>query len=343
MRKDKVLLSGIISLWIVLLVFTLLEFRQFSSIYVKRVADEQESYLSLMRYQMERNKEDNDEAWLKHLIHLFEKEYNTGSRNLGYVEKDDEIIFYHDASGTRSYQGEAITSLFSGNKKRVSDQSHLVSVKELGKSLVSQETIKHHGSVYNIGIIAQQDYLLSQVYLQPFKRHMLLYIGIGAVTIITFVYQITRKLKKKDEELAGWEITQKDNRKRIDRLLEDLKSAQGQHIEENIYGFLKKDSMEQLIKQLSDEQRKRSIMLVIHLNSDDKQAYLSTAAMLERMEVLKCVSCLWDEHNFICVLLNGNDQHAASFIRYFSLGYTSDMGRNLDELDIRVEHMRREI
>lgn len=297
-------------------------------------AREQKAYLNLLRVHVN-DTEQLDET----IIGIFNEEFDTNSRYFGFLFMDDELIYFRDDSSLKQAQ-DILSDSFDVSTM---DQGgyDMITLANGSRYLISMETLVQREHTYVVGILQEEMYILKRTQFLSYARHTVLFQVITSLAVFIFLIQLHRIAQRQAVEIEEWKDTQQQNRTLIERLLQDVRIAQKTHIENTTFGFLRKQQFARVLTSLDEEKQCKCQLIRIYVIPDDPLIRIHLAAILQRMDILKCVSCEWHPKEFCVLVLNVETSQIENILRYIITTYRRDYGGELEDLKLVTQALRR--
>lgn len=334
MRKGRSFLLATLFVLILMNGLCIMEIDRLRGYYLEDVAVRQEDYLHVVQTTLQAQS-DVRQA----LIEQFEIVYPTSNISYGVIAEDGEIIYYRNEQGV-----ESLSSMFLEENYEIIDtfskQSVHVQLQNGIRYIVSYQEISSNEHSYVYALMSSDDGALARTQSLSVFRHLYLFMGMSSIVILIIMFQLVRANSKKEEELKAWAKQEKVNQTTIENLSSDLRLVQKTRIEDTIFGLLVKEDFLDTIIKLNAQQLEQCKIIKIKLLRDEDLCKIYTAAILQRMEVLKCISCEWEKDTFTVLLLNGDPIQLEHLLRYFLETYQSQYHGNIEDVSIDTHNLR---
>lgn len=297
-------------------------------------AREQKAYLNLLREHVY-DTEQLDET----IIGIFNEEFDTNSRYFGFLFMDDELIYFRDDSSLKQAQ-DILSDSFDASTKDHGGYD-MITLANGSQYLISMETLVQREHTYVVGILQEEMYILKRTHFLSYARHTVLFQVITSLAVFIFLIQLHRIAQRQAVEIEEWKDTQQQNRTLIERLLQDVRIAQKTHIEDTTFGFLRKQQFARVLTSLDEEKQCKCQLIRIYVIPDDPLIRIHLTAILQRIDILKCVSCEWQPKEFCVLVLNVETSQIENILRYIITTYRRDYGGELEDLKLVTQAVRR--
>ncbi len=293
-----------------------------------RICKEKSEYLETMMYSGQKEPEQ--------IIAYIQDQYPTSASDYCFVAVDDKLIYIRDDNYTKGIDETDVDAYFeiSEHTPRLGEGMNACRVWLGGQAW---NVIRHEETTQNghltVGICINEAYQIAEGDFDLLFQHSMLYMALFSVAFIVSVVFLSHR--EKENEMMEQKLTQQleENRRLIGRLGERLEAQSGvDYQREN--GFCTKEVVEKVMEKLTPEQRSKSRKILIHMRERDPQAVVRYSVLLERMKVNKSVCCLWNDEEFLVLLLNTEETGASNFAKQLLLQY-QNMFQN-DARDIEI-------
>lgn len=327
--KYLIIMSVVLSiLCIGLLVFDVVQCRETN---MAKICDEKESYLQSM---VRSGDYDADS-----LITYIKEEYPTSASDYCFVADEGQLIFVRDDNMTKNLKETDVRAYFGIKDQRMEKLTGgavyqvLLSGKDWYIICHNEET---DAGMLMVGICVSKEYLVAGRDFDVLLQHSFLYMALFSIAFIVSIIFLSHR--EKENALMEQKLTAQltENRRLIERLGERLEAQSGMDYQrEN--GFCNKEVVAQVMGQLTPEQKERCYKVRITLENTEPQAYVRLSVLLERMKVNKSICCLWNEAEFLVILLNTDENGASNFIKQFLMEYQKMFRSDLKDVAISIE------
>ncbi|MBE5882323.1 MAG: hypothetical protein E7289_08475 [Lachnospiraceae bacterium] len=326
--KYLVVMSVVLSvLCMGLLVFDVLQCREAN---LQEICLEKESYLEAMAY--------SGNFAPEALIDYIKETYPTSASDYGFVAVDDEILFMRDDNYTKSLKETDTRAYFgiSEHSAKVEGSRNAYAVFLSGTPwyVIFHEEIVQDKEI-TVGICISREYLISQSDFDILLQHSVLYLALFSVAFVVSVFFLAHREKENENMENELKEQLVENRRLIERLGERLEAQSGTDYQrEN--GFCRREIVEQIMQKLTPEQKEKSRKITVRMKENTPQAIVNYSVLLERMKVNKSVCCLWENEEFLILLLNTDEEGATNFVKQFLLQYQKMFRSDATDIQISV-------
>lgn len=334
-KKRRLEILGAVMILLGMNLMCLYELHRYRSNIFDLTAQDQHAYLKLMRSHV-----NQAEALDQAIMKVFEEEFHTNSRYFGFLVKNEELLYFRDDNSLKNAQD--LMSQTTDVQVNQGNGYDMITLAGGANYLLTAQTIRQGEDTYTIGILQEETYILERTQFISYARHTILFQVLATLALLVLVLQLSRITQRQANEIAEWKLTEQENRTLIERLLQDIKIARKSHIEDTVFGFLSKRQFARLLTKLNDEQQHKCQLIRIYVLKDDPAIRIQLAAILQRMDILKCVSCEWHVKEFCVLALHVDALQMEQILRYIITSYQRDFGGNLDDLKLVTQAVRRE-
>lgn len=315
-------------------VLCVLELQSLRDHTLENIASNQEQYLSLMKQQLSTSKDVVEDA-----KQIFTSTYETSSRSFGVILKDEEIVFYRDENSLKQIKENEGNFIFQQDAT-LAQSSQVVDIAKGARYITSFSSIELGQEQVTIALLYEEEYALETSDYASYSRHTLLFMILCSILELVFVYSLYRKNIALKNEIHEWEESEQSNRKQIEQLVSNLRIIQNDRLDESIFGLVNKPAFVKVIQQLSSQQQQRCHIIRIKVIQPQEDTMLYLAAILQRLEILKCISTKWEEQEFCILSLNNDTIQLENIVRYILQSYTKEYGGQIDDLHIKTQKVR---
>ncbi len=330
-RPSKYLIIMSVALSILcigLLVFDVVQCRETN---LAQICSEKESYLQSM---VRSGDYDADG-----LIAYIQEEYPTSASDYCFVAKDGQLVFVRDDNMTKNLKETGVRAYFGIKDQRmesIKGGAVYPAYFNGGEWYVICHNEETDAEMLMVGICVNKEYLIAGGDFDVLLQHSFLYMALFSIAFIVSIIFLSHR--EKENALMEQKLTTQltENRRLIERLGDRLEAQSGMDYQrEN--GFCNKEVVAKVMGQLTPEQKERCYKVRITLEKTEPQAYVRLSVLLERMKVNKSICCLWNEAEFLVILLNTDEDGASNFIKQFLLEYQKMFRSDVKDVAISIE------
>ncbi len=285
------------------------------------------------------------------IISNIKKDFPTSSSVYCFVAVNDQMIFIRDSSTTKE--------LLKKNKISVKEYINVkdtlsaapdnqvgwtekVVLNEKTKYFVSMGETTYEDEVITIGICSKEEYIIKKSRVDVFLLHIGMYILLFIIAFISTTYFLLRRIKSNQIVIEELESEVANNRQLMEQLHEEVWKVTYLNSNNNLYGFFDKEVVENILSSLTVEQSMLTMKVFLRLNPGSKEVLINIAVLLEGISIFKSVSCLWNENEFLVVLLNVKEKEVELFEKYLRKQYQMKYkDQKIDEIIIDIEPIKR--
>ena len=327
--KYLIVMSVVLSILCMgLLVFDVVQCRETN---LEQLCNEKENYLQAMMQSVNYN-EAELEAYIK-------AEYPTSASDYCFIAKDGQLVFLRDDNMTKNLKETGVRSHFGIKNQRMEHTKGSATYAAYfngGEWYVICHNEETDNGMLMVGICLNKEYLVASGDFDVLLQHSFLYMALFSIAFIVSIIFLSHR--EKENALMEQKLTAQltENRRLIERLGERLEAQSGMDYQrEN--GFCNKEVVARVMGQLTPEQKERCYKVRITLENTEPQAYVRLSVLLERMKVNKSICCLWNEAEFLVILLNTDEDGASNFIKQFLMEYQKMFRSDLKDVAISIE------
>lgn len=327
--KYLIVMSVVLSILCMgLLLFDVVQCRETN---LEQLCSEKENYLQAMMQSVDYNEEE--------LVAYIKAEYPTSASDYCFVAKDGQLVFLRDDNMTKNLKETGVRSCFGIKDQRMERTKGSVTYPAYfsgGEWYVICHNEETDDGMLMVGICVNKEYLVAGGDFDVLLQHSFLYMALFSIAFIVSIIFLSHR--EKENALMEQKLTAQltENRRLIERLGERLEAQSGMDYQrEN--GFCNKDVVAQVMGQLTPEQKERCYKIRITLEKADPQDYVRFSVLLERMKVNKSICCLWNEAEFLVILLNTDEDGASNFIKQFLMEYQKMFRCDVKDVAISIE------
>lgn len=294
---------------------------------------------------------ENREASLTDImISNIKREFPTSSSVYCFVAVNDQMIFIRDSNTTKELL----------KKNKISIEEYLnqkytppvTSDNQVGwtekvvfnnktKYFVSMGESSYEEGVITLGICSKEDYIIKKSRVDVFLLHIGMYILLFAIAFISTTYFLLRRIKSNQTEIGELENELANNRQLMEQLHEEVWKATNSNSSNTLYGFLGKEIVNDILSKLTEEQSMLTMKVFLRFDSASNEMLINIAFLLERISIFKSVSCLWNENEFLVVLLNVEEKDGELFEKYLRKQYLMKYkDQKFDDIRIHIEAVK---
>lgn len=304
--------------------------------------EEKEAYLKILVENGNDQDELSEKSPEEKMIDMIEGEYPTSASDYCFVAVDGELVFLRDRDFTGKLKERDMETYFglTDETPRIDTAYDYTAVVTMNGSnwYVSRYDISVDEKIVTVGICVNQNYMMASGNFDVLIQHVILYMILFSVAFIVSVIFLSHREKeniameqKLTEQLA-------ENRRLIERLGERIE-AQSDMEYQRENGFCTKRVVEQVLERLSDEQKKKSRKVTIRMESAEPHLIVRYSVLLERMKVSKSICCLWEDQEFLVVLLNTDEAGARNYVKQFLLQYQKMFQSDARDIKISISEL----
>lgn len=257
------------------------------------------------------------------IVDFIEREYPTSASDFCFLALDGRLVYLRDKNTSKGLNDVRVDEYFNLSEGEIKMETQGNTVRVLingGRYYISRHDVDTGNGVITVGICVSESYLIGESGFDTLTQHIVLYMVLFSVAFIVSVIFLAHR----DKENAAMEkkLSEQlvENRKLIERLGEQLE-AQSEVDYQRENGFCTKKTVEKVLEKLTEKQRKKSFRIHILVEEQTPLLLVRCSVLLERLKVNKSICCLWEENEFLIVLLNTEETGAQNFIKHFLLQY----------------------
>lgn len=252
----------------------------------------------------------DDKTSVDRIIWKIQNEFDTNSSKFMFVMKNDKLIFIQDENTTQKYNESEITQQDQYkliDKKPISSDisnAYVIKLKNNDEYIVTMVEQQVDDSILTIGISTKEKYFERNYNFNLLLTHFIFYLFIFAVFFSAYsilVYykdiSIRKEIEKVKDELMQARLT-------IQKLDHKLIKTPRYITPRYLTGYLPKNNVINIKKQLSAEKKKKSVQILIKITDISEEKIANIIICLERIKFENCIWCIKEKNILEIILLN---------------------------------------
>lgn len=300
------------------------------------VATQNKNYLNLFVKNSITEEANNIREEEEIVIRQIEENFPTTSSTFMIVYRGEEPVFIRDSMLTKKI---SLLDKKELNKFKVMSKKNLskntenlydVVLNNKEEYIVSYTYLETNSESLLIGICNKKAYLVKRYFFNLLYTHFIFYLVVFAVITIAIITALIYKKNEITIEKEYWKDSFTSNRKIIDELEVRLLEKPKYNTDSLTSGYLPTIMVEDLIDNLTQTQRKKTIRIVLDISKATQETYINLVACLEKKKMDNCISCMHADSELQIVLLNCKKEVAENYLAQLFLFYKQYFGP-LDE------------
>ena len=301
--------------------------------------EQKEAYLNILIEYASTQEGQPDQSVEDGIIDFIEQKYPTSASDYCFVAVDGTLVFLRDRDLTAKLQERDMEAYFgfSDESERIDTAYDYTAVVERSgrEWYVSRYDLNADGKVVTVGICVSKDYMMADGDFDLMLQHVILYMVLFSVAFIVSVIFLSHR--EKENMVMEQKLTEQlaENRRLIERLGEQIEAQSDMEFQRQT-GFCTKKVVEQVLEQLTEEQKEKSCKVTIRMLTAEPHLIVRYSVLLERMKVSKSVCCLWEKDEFMVLILNTDEAGARNFAKQFLLQYQKMFQSDARDIQISI-------
>ena len=257
------------------------------------------------------------------IIDFVEREYPTSASDFCFLAVDGKLVYLRDKNTSKGLNEISVDEYFNLSEGGVKMQTEGNTVRVLingGRYYISRHDVDTGSGMITVGICASESYLIGESGFDTLMQHTILYMALFSVAFVVSIIFLAHRDKENAQMEKKLSEQLVENRRLIERLGEQIE-AQSEVDYQRETGFCTKKTVEKVFERLNDKQRKKSCLIHIYMEEENPAMLVRCSVLLERLKINKSICCLWEDDEFLIVLLNTEETGAHNFVKHFLLQY----------------------
>lgn len=276
------------------------------------------------------------------LIDFIKTDYPTSASTYCFVGVNGELKFVKDENSTSKLDDKYIVDYFNIDEDtQTVDTAYGYTVNPVvdgERWFVSMYDINTDDRIVTVGICTNENFVIEGGNFDIMFQHIMLYMILFSIAFVVSTIFLSHKEKqnvKMEEEITNQLV---ENRMLIDRLGEKIE-LQANNDYNRDSGFCTRKVVEQVMMKLSPEQKNNTMKIYIKLETKEPHLIVRFSVLLERMRVGKSVCCLWEDDEFLVLMLNTDEENANNFVKQFLLQYQNMFQKDVRDTSITISKL----
>lgn len=275
------------------------------------------------------------------IIQKIQNDFDTNSSKFMFVMENDNLIFIQDENITQKYKEIEITEQENYkiiDKKLITsnlNNAYKIKLKNNGEYIVTIIEQQVDNNILTIGIITKEKYFEKNYNFNLILTHFIFYLFVFAVffsgySILVYYKDIATReeIDKVKDELMQTRLT-------IEKLNSKLIETPRYITPRYSTGYLPKNTLINIKKQLSAEQKKKSVQLLIKTTDISEEKITNIIICLERIKFKNCIWCIKEKNVLEIILLNRTIDEAEQYINQVFVYYKECFSDDLKKIEYK--------
>lgn len=275
------------------------------------------------------------------IIQKIQNEFDTNSSKFMFVMKNDKLIFIQDENTTQKYKEGEITEQENYkiiDKKLIAsdlDNAYEIKLKNNDKYIVTIIKQQVDDDILTIGISTKEKYFERNYNFNLQLTHYIFYLFVFTVFFSAYSIFVYYKDISTRKEIENVKDELKQARLTIQKLDDKLIKIPRYITPRYLTGYLPKNTVIDVKKQLSAEQKNKSVQILIKITDISEEKIANIIICLERIKFESCIWCIKEKNILEIILLNRTTDVAEQYINQVLVYYKECFSDHLSNIEYK--------